>query len=309
VPLRLIAVHAHPDDESSKGAATYAKYIAEGHDVLVVSCTGGEAGDILNDELGEPATSRAHRDMGGYRRTEMARAQAAMGIDHVWLGYHDSGLPDTEKGETVRRGTFATVPIETSAGVLVRVIRRFKPHVLVTYDENGGYPHPDHIRTHEISMAAWRDSGDPTKYPDAGEPWEISKLYYERTFNPAKFRALYDALKEADPDDPSLAEMDEFLQRFADRPDLSTSRIDVTDHVDAGLAALRAHASQVPPNSRWFNWPKDVVARVWPTEDYQLIESRVPTELPETDLFAGITEEQDVPAQDAETIEIQETVK
>src|SRR5438067_8154739 len=100
-----MAVHAHPDDESSKGAATAAKYAAEGNDVLVVSCTGGEAGDILNEQLGEPATSRAHRDMAGYRRTAMAAAQAALGVDHVWLGYHDSGLADAEKGETVRPGT------------------------------------------------------------------------------------------------------------------------------------------------------------------------------------------------------------
>ncbi len=121
MPYRLLAVHAHPDDESSKGAATMAKYVAEGNEVMVVSCTGGEAGDILNDQLGEPATSRAHRDMAGYRRSEMAAAQAALGIQHVWLGYHDSGLPDAEQGETVRPGTFATVPLEFSTEVLVRV--------------------------------------------------------------------------------------------------------------------------------------------------------------------------------------------
>jgi mycothiol S-conjugate amidase len=292
VPFRLIAVHAHPDDESSKGAATYARYAAEGNDVLVVSCTGGEAGDILNDQLAEPGRSRAHRDMAGYRRTEMAAARAAMGVDHLWLGYHDSGLPDAEKGETVRPGTFATVPIETSAEVLVRVVRRFKPHVMVTYDENGGYPHPDHIRTHEISMAAWRDAGDPAAYPEAGEPWEMSKLYYERTMNPARFRAVYAALKERDPEGEGIAQMGEWLERFADRPDLSTTHVDVRDHFDARDAALRSHASQVPTASPFFFWPNDLLASIWPTEDYQLVDARVPTELPETDLFAGIPEDQ-----------------
>jgi len=296
VPYRLMAVHAHPDDESSKGAATSAKYVADGDQVLVVSCTGGEAGDILNDHLGEPATSHAHRDMAGYRRGEMAAAQAALGIDHVWLGYHDSGLPDAEQGETVRPGTFSTVPLEYSTEALVRVIRRFRPHVLVTYDENGGYPHPDHIRTHEVSVAAWRDAADPAKYPDAGEPWSISKLYYERTMNPRRFTAFYEALKEREPESPLLEQLGEWVERFADRPDLATTHVDVHEYFDARDAALRAHASQVPPDSPFFYWPNDLLATVWPTEDYQLVEARVPTDLPESDLFAGIPPEQDVNA-------------
>jgi mycothiol S-conjugate amidase len=289
--LRLMAVHAHPDDESSKGAATYAKYAAEGAEVVVVSCTGGEAGDILNEQLPEPARSRAHRDMAGYRRTEMAAAQQVMGIEHVWLGYHDSGLPDKEKGETVRPGTFATVPVETSAEVLIRVVRRFKPHVLVTYDENGGYPHPDHIRSHEISMAAWRDSGDAEKYPDAGEPWTISKLYFERIMNPARFKAVHAALLERDPASAEVEQLGKFMERFADRPDLATTHVPAADYFGVRDSALRAHASQVPTDSMFFFWPNDLLATAWPTEDYQLVESRVATDLPESDLFAGINEE------------------
>ncbi|MFZ7088378.1 mycothiol conjugate amidase Mca [Curtobacterium sp. RRHDQ10] len=291
MPLRLIAVHAHPDDESSKGAATAAKYVAEGAQVLVVSCTGGEAGDVLNEQLPFPARARADRDMAGYRRTEMAAAQAAMGIDHVWLGYHDSGLPDAEEGETVRPGTFATVPIATSAENLVRIVRRFRPHVMVTYDENGGYPHPDHIRTHEISMAAWRDAGDPDRYPDAGAPWVMSKLYYERTMNPARFRTVYAALSERTPDDPGVQQLGEFMERFADRPDLATTHVDVSAYFDARDAALRAHASQVPTDSAFFFWPNDLLASIWPTEDFQLVASRVPATVPETDLFTGVRED------------------
>ncbi|MEV7934387.1 MULTISPECIES: mycothiol conjugate amidase Mca [unclassified Curtobacterium] len=296
MPYRLLAVHAHPDDESSKGAATAARYVDEGHQVLVVSCTGGEAGDILNEQLGEPATSRAHRDMAGFRRGEMAAAQAALGIDHVWLGYHDSGLPDAEQGETVRPGTFSTVPLEYSTEALVRVVRRFRPHVLVTYDENGGYPHPDHIRTHEVSMAAWRDAADPAKYPAAGAPWSVSKLYYERTMNPRRFSTIYEALRERDPESPALEQLREWVERFADRPDLATTHVDVHEYFDARDAALRAHASQVPPDSAFFYWPNDLLATVWPTEDYQLVEARVPTELPESDLFAGIPDDEDTTA-------------
>ncbi|WP_181421539.1 MULTISPECIES: mycothiol conjugate amidase Mca [unclassified Curtobacterium] len=296
MPHRLLAVHAHPDDESSKGAATAAKYVADGAQVLVVSCTGGEAGDILNEQLPDTAKARAHRDMAGFRRTEMAAAQAALGIDHVWLGYHDSGLPDAEKGETVRPGTFATVPLEYSTEALVRVIRRFRPHVLVTYDENGGYPHPDHIRTHEVSVAAWRDAADPETYPDAGPAWSVSKLYYERTMNPRRITAFHEALREREPDNPLLEQLGEWVERFADRPDLATSHVDVHEYFDARDAALRAHASQVPPDSPFFFWPNDLLAEVWPTEDYQLVESRVPTELPESDLFAGIPSEEDAHA-------------
>ncbi|PYY34929.1 MULTISPECIES: mycothiol conjugate amidase Mca [unclassified Curtobacterium] len=296
MPRRLLAVHAHPDDESSKGAATAAKYVADGAEVLVVSCTGGEAGDILNEQLPDASKARAHRDMAGFRRTEMAAAQAALGIDHVWLGYHDSGLPDTEQGETVRPGTFATVPLEYSTAALVRVVRRFRPHVLVTYDENGGYPHPDHIRTHEVSVAAWRDAADPEKYPEAGPAWSVSKLYYERTMNPRRFSAFHEALRERDPENPLLEQLGEWVQRFADRPDLATSHVDVHEYFEARDAALRAHASQVPPDSPFFYWPNDLLAEVWPTEDYQLVEARVPTELPESDLFAGIPSEEDAHA-------------
>lgn len=137
-----MAVHAHPDDESSKGAATYAYYVNQGDSVTVVSCTGGERGDILNEEL--PNRAMAERDLPGLRRIEMAAAQAVLGIDHRWLGYVDSGMAN-EDG-SVPSGSFAEIPLKISVEPLVRLIREVRPHVLVTYDENGGYPHPDHIR-------------------------------------------------------------------------------------------------------------------------------------------------------------------
>src|SRR5690554_4244843 len=145
--LRLIAVHAHPDDESSKGAGTYAHYLGRGAEVLVVSCTGGERGDVLNELVSRDPKSR--RDLAGLRRDEMELAQRIIGFDHVWLGYEDSGLPP--EGAPVPKGSFADIPKETSAEALVRVVRDFKPHVMITYNEQGGYPHPDHIRCHEIS--------------------------------------------------------------------------------------------------------------------------------------------------------------
>jgi mycothiol S-conjugate amidase len=284
--LRLLAVHAHPDDESSKGSATYAYYRSLGVDVLVVSCTGGEQGSILNEQL--EARSHAERDIAGLRVHEMAAAQAAMGIDHLWLGYADSGLP--AEGESVAVNSFSTIPLEISAEPLVAIIRRFKPQVLVTYDENGGYPHPDHIRTHEISLAAYRAASDPERYPSTGDAWQIDKVYYDRMFSAGRIGAMITHLRESDPESPLIESLTEMLARFSDRPDLATTRVPVSDFFPVRDAALRAHASQVPLDSAFFFWPHELQVAAWPTEDFQLVESSVASELPEDDLFAGVVD-------------------
>ena len=150
--LRLMCVHAHPDDESSKGAATMAKYVDAGVEVLVVSCTGGERGDVLNPKLkDDPAILR---DLAQVRRDEMRAAQEILGVRHTWLGFVDSGLPEGDPLPPLPEGCFALEPLEIPVEALVREIRRFRPHVVTTYDERGGYPHPDHIRCHEVSMAS-----------------------------------------------------------------------------------------------------------------------------------------------------------
>jgi mycothiol S-conjugate amidase len=282
VSRRLLAVHAHPDDESSKGAGTYAHYVRQGDQVLVVSCTGGERGDVQNEAL--EARAMADRDMAGIRRLEMAQAQAVLGIEHRWLGYQDSGLP--EHGEALAPNCFALVPLEVSAEPLVRVIREFRPHVLVTYDERGGYPHPDHIRAHELAMFAYRAAADPDAYPGAGAPWSIAKVYYDRIFNGPRVEAVLAALREAR--HPRAENMAEIAERMSGRPDLATTHIPVGDELEQRDAALRAHASQVAPDEPFFFWPNDVQRQAWPFEDFQLVESSVETTLPEDDLFAGI---------------------
>jgi mycothiol S-conjugate amidase len=282
-----MAVHAHPDDESSKGAATYAHYLAEGAEVLVVSCTGGQRGSILNPAIEN--VPMAHRDLAGLRRLEMAAAQRVIGFEHRWLGYYDSGLPD--EGESLPPLSFATIPLEISAEPLVRLIREFRPHVIVGYDENGGYPHPDHIRSHEITEYARDAAADAARYPAAGPAWQIPKYYYDRLFSSQKTRAVYDELVRRYPDSPLIAEFESMKRWLTDSPYLATTRIDVGDQLDAKDAALRSHASQVAPDSPFFFWPNDVVRAAWPTDDYQLIDSKVPAVTPETDLFAGIPEE------------------
>jgi mycothiol S-conjugate amidase len=283
VTLRLLAVHAHPDDESSKGAATFAHYRSLGAQVTVVSCTGGERGSILNDSVADRAM--AERDMAGLRRLEMAAAQRALGIDHRWLGYQDSGMNDDG---SVPANSFADLPLEFPTKPLVRIIRELRPQVLITYDENGGYPHPDHIRCHEVSLAAYRDAADATRYPDAGEPWQVDKLYYDRIFNLEKIDALFLGLSVTDPESPLLEPLGDARERMKGYPKLATTHVPVGDFLEIRDAALRAHASQVAPDSSFFFWPNDLIREAWPYEDFQLVESKVDTEMPESDLFAGV---------------------
>ncbi|MDH6236065.1 mycothiol S-conjugate amidase [Cryobacterium sp. CG_9.6] len=276
-------MHAHPDDESSKGAATYAYYSSIGAEVLIVSCTGGERGSILNPALADHAM--AERDLSGLRRLEMQQAQEHLGVQHRWLGFVDSGM---DEDGSVPASSFAGIPLEFETEPLVNIIREFRPQVLVTYDEKGGYPHPDHIRTHEVSLAAYRAAADPEQFPSSGEAWQIDKLYYDRIFNLERIDAMYLELSVAEPDSPLLEPLSAARERLEDYPKLATSHIPVGDFLETRDAALRAHASQVSPDSSFFFWPNHLVRKAWPFEDFQLIESKVETTMPESDLFAGV---------------------
>lgn len=282
--FRLLAVHAHPDDESSKGSATMARYAAEGDRVMVATCTGGERGDILNSRLkGNPAIER---DMPEYRRREMAQAAAVLGIEHTWLGFVDSGLPEGDPLPPLPEGCFALEPLEVTTEALVRVIRAFRPHVMTTYDENGGYPHPDHIMCHVVSLAAFRAAGDPTAFPNAGDPWQPLKLYYDRGFSKEKMTAMHDWIMERDGESP----FKDWLTRH-DRPTPRiTTRVNVAGYFDKREQALLAHATQIDPDSFFFALSADEQARVWPTEEWELALSYVDPPADEDDLFGGLSD-------------------
>ncbi|RWZ64660.1 mycothiol conjugate amidase Mca [Labedella populi] len=282
--LRLLAVHAHPDDESSKGAATTAAYRARGVEVMVVSLTGGERGEVLNPGLTRMAM--AERDLPGLRRLEMADAAAALDVQHRWLGYYDSGMPSEDGSLPVN--SFASIPVEISAEALVRVIREFRPHVMTTYDENGGYPHPDHIRCHVISMFAFEAAASRDAYPDAGEPWQVSKVYYDQIFNYPRTKANADMLLAESPDSPLAEQLAEMLTWVEGRPDRATAHVPVGDFLEKRDDALRAHECQVAPDSRFFFWSNDLQRRAWPFEDFELARSVVPVREREDDLFEGI---------------------
>ncbi|MFE1592654.1 mycothiol conjugate amidase Mca [Nocardia sp. NPDC058705] len=281
-----MAVHAHPDDESSKGAATMARYADEGAEVLVVTLTGGERGSILNPAMDTPGVLDRILDV---RREEMAAAAAALGVRQHWLGFIDSGLPEGDPLPPLPEGCFALVPLEESTEALVRVIREFKPQVMTTYDENGGYPHPDHIRCHEVSMAAYEAAGDPEAFPDAGPPWTVSKIYYDHGFSVkrlAAFAAEYEANGEPFPLQEWLDRMREFGRE--DMWGRITTQVECSKYFPQRDDALRAHATQIDPNGAFFAIPLEMQQRLWPTEEFELAKTRVSTAIPETDLFAGI---------------------
>src|ERR1700733_2492940 len=292
--LRLLAVHAHPDDESSKGAATMARYVREGVEVLVATMTGGGRGSVLNPAMDRP---EVQADLPGIRRDEMARAREILGVEQRFLGFVDSGLPEGDPKPPLPEGSFGLVPLATAAAPLVRLVRDFRPHVILTYDETGGYPHPDHIKTHQVAVEAFEAAADPDRYPEAGgEPWQPLKMYYFVTFHRAKYVALHEELVRRGLDSPYskiFAEWEERARKRlerGDRPLEITTRVAAADHFGIRDDALRAHATQIDPNSSWFACPRDVERAAWPTEGFYLDRSRIDTELPEDDLCVGIRE-------------------
>jgi mycothiol S-conjugate amidase len=279
--LCLLTVHAHPDDESSKGAGTVARYHAHGVRTVLVCCTGGEEGDILNPAMDRP---EVRDNLHEVRLQELARAAEIIGYDEVrLLGYRDSGMPGTEANE--RPDCFARAAEDEAVGRLVAEIRRFRPQVLVTYsDEQEGYPHPDHLRVHDISVLAFDAAADPDRYPEAGKPWQPLKLYYT-LWSRARLLAMHEKFVELGLESP-------FDQRWFERPDQDhriTTRIDIAEHVDVRRDALLAHATQIDPESPfWFGLPPDVARGLHPFDEYHLARSLVPADVPEDDLFAGI---------------------
>ncbi len=286
-PLRLMAVHAHPDDESSKGAATMARYVREGVEVLVCTMTGGERGDILNKAMDRP---EVQANLPAIRRAEMAKARDILGVRQEFLGFVDSGLPEGDPLPPLPDGCFGVQPLDVAARPLVQAVREFRPHVILTYDENGGYPHPDHIMTHRVSVEAFEAAADPDRYPGCGEPWQPLKLYYFVSFHKTRLTALHEKMLEL-----GLESIyGERLAKWTEDPDRKvwavTTRVPCGEYFEIRDQALIAHATQVDPNGGWFNCPLDVQREAWPTEDYHLARSVVDTDQPEDDLFAGIRE-------------------
>jgi mycothiol S-conjugate amidase len=284
--LCLLQVHAHPDDEASKGAGTTAKYSAEGVRTVLVCCTGGEAGDILNPAVDTPEVR------GNLHEVRMAELQAsvdALGYSALhMLGYRDSGMPDTDENKDP--ANFANAPLDEAVERFVRIIRAERPQVIITYrDEQSFYPHPDHIRVHEISGPAFDAAGDPDAFPDAGDPWQPSKLYYV-SWSIARVKALHQAYLDRGEESAYTS----WFERGFDtnRKDEFTTLIDVGDYLHKRRESLLAHRTQVDPTGHWMRLPDDVIREVFPWEEFTLARSLVDTGVPdgefEDDLFLGL---------------------
>ncbi len=283
---RLLSVHAHPDDEASKGAPTVARAVSEGHEAFLVCATGGEAGDILNPAMDRP---EVRDNLPAVRRAELAASVKVIGYHELeWLGYRDSGMPDTEPN--AHPDCFAQADLDEAVGRLVEIVRRLQPHVIITYaDDQQGYLHPDHLQVHDISVLAFDRAGDPAWYPDLGAPWQPVKLYYS-VWSRARMIAHHEKFSELELESPYSDD------RWFKRPSLDhriTTKIDVGAFYGVRREALLAHATQIDPDAPfWFGLPDEVAAQAYPYEDFILARSLVgpipDPEHPEADLFEGV---------------------
>lgn len=286
--LTLLTVHAHPDDESSKGPATVAKLRDQGIRSVLVTCTGGEEGDIHNPALDSPEVKA---NLPNIRREELEKAVGIIGYSKTYmLGYRDSGMPDTVANDHPE--SFNKAPLEEAGDKLIRIIRSERPQVMVTYHEDqAGYPHPDHLKVHDISVYAYEKSGDPEYKPDLGPAHNVSKLYYT-AWSVERMRALHQRFLDLGLESPFTEER---LARMGKDEEITT-RIDVRGYYQVRKDALLAHATQIDPLSPfWFGLPDDEAEEAWPYEDYILAKSsyhkEVPNKIFEEDLFNGILSE------------------
>jgi mycothiol S-conjugate amidase len=248
---------------------------------MIATCTGGERGDVLNPKLKNPENEK---ELTQIRKKEMEESIKVLGAKHTWLGFQDSGWPDGEPKPPLPKGCFADISIEEAAKPLIKLIREFRPQVLITYDENGGYPHPDHIRCHEITMFAYEHSGRVNRFPELGFAFQPKKLYYQRSFNLKQMKAIDEAFKQLGKPNPYA----DWIDEKDDDSHRVTTQIQCAEYFDKRDQALLAHATQVDPDGDWFALPTEIAKKIWPTEDYELAITRVATKTPETDLFAGL---------------------
>jgi mycothiol S-conjugate amidase len=260
-----------------------AKYVAEGVRVVLVCCTRGEAGDILNPRMDRPGIKER---MAEIREAELETALDLLGVEGVYqLGYRDSGMPGAESNDHPE-ALWKADPDE-AVGRLVEIIRSERPEVVLCYDQSKGYEHPDHIRVHEWGTRAFFEAGDGDKFPNGGAPWRPTKLYYFATFTRKRMVALHEAALEEGIESPFAGFIDHWDEMGFEEPEIS-AQVDVTDQIELRSKALLAHATQIDPDGFWFAIPDEMHKNVYPWEDYTLVHSEVATEIPEGDLFAGI---------------------
>ncbi|MCZ2827106.1 MULTISPECIES: N-acetyl-1-D-myo-inositol-2-amino-2-deoxy-alpha-D-glucopyranoside deacetylase [unclassified Modestobacter] len=293
-PRRLMLVHAHPDDETINNGATMARYVAEGAHVTLLTCTLGEEGEVLVPELAQLAADQADQ-LGGYRIGELGAAMAALGVtDWRFLGgagrYRDSGMMGTAANEHPR--AFWQADLDEAVAHAVAVVREVRPQVLVTYDEDGGYGHPDHVQAHRVAMGAVEAAADPGYRADLGPAWQVGKVYWNAVPRSVVQRGI-DAMAALAEESPfaSLGDLDEVPFAVAD--DVVTTEVDARAHAGAKEAAMRAHPTQMTVDGPFFALSNNLGQEVLATEHYRLVRgARGPAGAGpqgwEDDLFAGL---------------------
>ena len=282
--LTLMAVHAHPDDECFGGGGTLARYAAEGCNTVLVTCTAGEEGEIVDPDMDPVAVKPRLADV---RLGELNAAVGVLGIHHLeLLGYRDSGMAGTPANDDPR--SFNQADPDDATRRLVALIRRHKPQVLFTYAEDGGYGHPDHLKAHAITVAAFDAAGDPQLYPDAGDPWTPQKLYYCAWLARSQVQGLWRAMRErglpttfGEADAPEPPE-------WGTPDDMVTAVIDVRPYVKSKFDALRAHRTQIKRDSPFLLLPDDLIQQYLGAEGFRRAQTRVAAPDQEDDLFAGL---------------------
>ncbi|MEU0372494.1 N-acetyl-1-D-myo-inositol-2-amino-2-deoxy-alpha-D-glucopyranoside deacetylase [Streptomyces sp. NPDC006283] len=287
---RLLLVHAHPDDESINNGATMALYAAAGAQVTLVTCTLGEEGEVIPAELAHLAPDREDR-LGQHRIGELAAAMKELGVtDHRFLGgpgrFRDSGMMGLEQNR--REGAFWSADVDEAAGYLVEIIRSVRPQVLVTYDPDGGYGHPDHIQAHRVAMRAAELAAEPVFRRDLGDPHAVAKIYWNRVPRSAAEEG-FARLRAIGADFPGIAEIDD-IPGVVDDSEI-TAEIDGTPYAERKAAAMRAHATQIAVDGPFFALSNDLGQPLFTTEYYQLVagESGAEPGERENDLFAGVS--------------------
>jgi N-acetyl-1-D-myo-inositol-2-amino-2-deoxy-alpha-D-glucopyranoside deacetylase len=290
---RLLLVHAHPDDEAIPTGVTIAHYAQQGAHVTLVTCTLGEEGEILAEDLAHLAADR-EGGLGEHRMTELKEAAEALGFSDVRLlggagRWRDSGMMGTPANDDPR--AFWQADLDEATGALVAILREVRPQVVVTYDDNGDYGHPDHIQAHRVTMAAVDAAADADRYPDTGEAWQVAKVY--QTLVPKSvLEAGFEYFKERDDGGffSQVSSVDELP--FGKSDELVTTMVDAPELLERKYAAMRAHRSQIDPDGFFFALPDDVAPTAFGREHFELVRGAKAPPYDEsgweTDLFNGV---------------------
>jgi N-acetyl-1-D-myo-inositol-2-amino-2-deoxy-alpha-D-glucopyranoside deacetylase len=287
---RLLLVHAHPDDESINNGATMALYAAAGAQVTLVTCTLGEEGEVIPPDLAHLASDREDR-LGPHRAGELAAAMKELGVtDHRFLGgqgrFRDSGMMGVPQNR--RAGAFWNTDVDDAAPYLVEIIRSVQPQVLVTYDPDGGYGHPDHIQAHRVAMRAAELAAERAFRRDLGDPHTIAKIYWNRVPRSVAEEGFARLRAAGGVNFPGIAEIDD-IPGVVDDSEI-TAEIDGTAYAERKTAAMRAHATQIAVDGPFFALSNYLGQPIFPTEYYQLVrgEPGAPPGKREHDLFTGV---------------------